>query len=312
MVYFCANDSLIQDKSVVLQKGTLWQSILRTSEHARSVGALLPVKTDHVFIENSGMRFFVRVLAGLRQKDEARKRQDSEAMAGKTANPFLTPEKDLIVGDVSESHIAILNKFNVVDHHLLIITREFEDQDMLLTPQDFEALWLCMAEYEGLVFYNGGRDAGASQQHKHLQMVPLPLAPEGPAVPIEPLLANAMLNTVGSVPGLPFQHAFVRLDPAGTKTPLETARTTFALYYDMLQGLGFQLPRPSRLTRQTMPYCFIVTRNWMLLVPRTKEFFEDISLNSLAFVGSFFIRNETQLSRLKSVGPMHALRSVAR
>jgi ATP adenylyltransferase len=60
-----------------------------------------------------------------------------------------------------------------------------------------------------------------------------------------------------------------------------------------------------------MPYCLVVTRGFMLLVPRSREHFEDISFNSLAFVGSLFLRNEQQLERLRAYGPMNALRSVA-
>ncbi len=296
---------------MAFRKGTLWDALVRTTGHALAIKALLPVPTDHAFIEDGGVRFFVRVLARLRQKDEARRNQGAEARAGKSASPFLPPEKDLTVGDVSDTHIAVLNKFNVVEHHLLIVTRLFEDQDMLLTPADFEALWTCMAEYAGLAFYNGGREAGASQQHKHLQMVPLPLAPEGPAVPLEPLLAGAPEKGIGKVPGLPFQHAFVRLDAGIVKDPPEAARSTFSLYGDMLASLGFSPPRPSRLTRQTMPYCFVTTRDWMLLVPRSREHFEDISLNSLAYAGSFFVRDEQQLERLKAYGPLNALESVA-
>ena len=37
-------------------------------------------------------------------------------------------------------HLSVLNKFNVLDHHLLIVTREFEPQETLLTLDDFEAL----------------------------------------------------------------------------------------------------------------------------------------------------------------------------
>jgi ATP adenylyltransferase len=48
----------------------------------------------------------------------------------------------------------------------------------------------------------------------------------------------------------------------------------------------------------------------MLLIPRSREYFEDISLNSLAFAGSFFLRNEQQLEKLKSAGPLNALKSV--
>jgi ATP adenylyltransferase len=48
----------------------------------------------------------------------------------------------------------------------------------------------------------------------------------------------------------------------------------------------------------------------MLLVPRSKEHFEDISFNSLAFAGSLFVQDKQQLARLKTFGPMNALRSV--
>ncbi len=107
--------------------------------------------------------------------------------------------------------MAILNKFNVVDNHLLIVTREFEQQRSLLTLRDFEALWRCLNEYDSLGFYNGGPEAGASQPHKHLQLVPLPLAPQGPPVPIAPLLAGAR-GAVGSgpIPGFDFVHSFAR------------------------------------------------------------------------------------------------------
>jgi ATP adenylyltransferase len=54
-----------------------------------------------------------------------------------------------------------------------------------------------------------------------------------------------------------------------------------------------------------------MTRQWMLLVPRSREFFNSISINSLAFAGSFFVRNKEQMELLKKHGPMTALKSVA-
>jgi ATP adenylyltransferase len=296
---------------MILKKGTLWRDIERTAENALKTGALLPAPTDHTFIEDSGIRFFVRVLTSLRRKDEARKQQENATASGKDVNPFLPPENDLVVADITGTHIAILNKFNVVEHHLLIITRHFEDQDNLLTLKDFEALWLCMAEYNGLGFYNGGREAGASQQHKHLQMVPLPLAPVGPAIPVGPLLAKAgTADGLALVPGFPFLHSFARLDRDLVASPEHAAKETFILYSAMLKSIGMTAPAEVGLTRQSMPYCFLVAREWMLLVPRSREHFEDISFNSLAFAGSLFVRNEQQLERLRGYGPMNALKSV--
>jgi ATP adenylyltransferase len=294
-----------------LQKGTLWQRLIRTTEQAVSAGALLPIPTEYFFIEDGGVRFFVRVLASLSRKDAARKKQELESRSGKSMNPFLPPEKELTVADISDTHIAVLNKFNVMEHHLLIVTRHFEDQDTLLTLSDFEALWTCMVEYNALGFYNGGREAGASQQHKHLQMVPLPLVPEGPVVPIEPLIAQVPSRVAKTVPGLPFLHAFARLERDLMPTPAKAAERTFALYGGMLKDLGMAAPSAGGTTLQSKPYCLIVTREWMLLVPRSREFFEDISFNSLAFAGSLFVRNIQQFNRLKSFGPMNALRNVA-
>ncbi len=294
-----------------LVRGSLWERIVETTGQAISAGALLPIPTDHFFIDDGGVRFFVRVLASLSRKDAARKKQEAESNSGKSANPFLPPEKGLTVADVSNTHIAVLNKFNVMEHHLLIITRFFEDQDTLLTLRDFEALWTCMAEYNALGFYNGGREAGASQQHKHLQMVPLPLFAEGPLVPIDPLLERAPASGMSAVPALPFLHAFVRLDPNLITSPARAAARTFEVYAEMLARVGMTVPPVAGTSLQSGPYCLLVTRKWMLLVPRSREHFEDISLNSLAFAGSLFVRNELQLKRLESVGPLNALRAVA-
>jgi sulfate adenylyltransferase (ADP) / ATP adenylyltransferase len=296
---------------MLLQKGTLWERIITATERATASGVLLSAPTTFTFVEDGGIRFFVRVLASLKRKDEAREKQAAAASSDKQMNPFLPPEKDLTVADISTSHIAILNKYNVVDHHLLIVTRSFEDQEMLLTVQDFDALWTCMAEFNCLGFYNGGREAGASQQHKHLQIVPLPLAPEGPAVPIEPLLAHTGGDLIKTISGFAFLHAFVRLDRNPAESPSQAAKKAFTLYIAMLRSVGISIPSPNGLTRQSLPYCLLVTREWMLLVPRSTEFFEDISLNSLAFAGSFFVRDIRQLDRLRSVGPMHALTSTA-
>ncbi len=296
---------------MLLKRGTLLERLISATSHAISSGALLPIPTDYTFIEDGGIRFFVRVLASLSRKDEARKKQEHQAEAGKSVNPFLPPEMDLVVADISDTHLAILNKFNVVEHHLLIITRHFENQNMLLTLSDFEALWACMAEYDAVGFYNGGREAGASQQHKHLQLVPLPLAPEGPSIPVAPLLAQTPAKGMGIVPGFPFLHVFVRLERDLVESPLNAARTTFHLYGEMLRNVGMAAPRGSGLTLQSAPYCFLLTRDWMLLVPRSKEFFEGISFNSLAFAGSLFVRDERQLDCVKNIGPFNALKAVA-
>ena len=291
-------------------RGSLVKSIATVSARALASGALLPIATGCEYVEEQGVRFFVRVLANIRRKDDQRSAQQRSAAAGRPVNPFLPYEQELFVADVSETHVAILNKFNVVDRHLLIVTREFEDQRVLLTTRDFEAWWRCMSEYECLGFYNGGAEAGASQAHKHLQVVPLPLAPQGPAIPIEPLLTGFRGTAeAGTIPGFDFMHAFAILNPAASKGA--TARQAFERYASMLEQVGLHPPAGKGADLQSGPYCLLATRAWLLLVPRSREFFGSISINSLGFAGALLVRDEEQLKALRAAGPFTALRETA-
>src|SRR5258706_6084844 len=192
-----------------LQPGTLWPAILRQTEHALRRGALRPIETTQALIEEGGVRFLVRQVSSLARKEETRQARKVRAKAYSAVNPFLPYDPDLFVADLSDTHIALLNKFNVIDHHLLIVTRNFKSQEALLDLADFAALIAGMAEFDGLGFYNGGAEAGASQHHKHLQIVPLPLGESDPPIPIESVLASArMQGPVGTVPGLALRHAF--------------------------------------------------------------------------------------------------------
>jgi len=297
-----------------LEPGTLWRRILEQTRHALGCGALQPIETEQRIVEDGGVGFLVRVVSNLARKDRYRKEQGDKALKdGKgRLNPFLPPDRELTVGGISRTHLGVLNKFNVIDHHLLIITRHFEDQETLLTLQDFEALWACMAGFEGLGFYNSGVVAGASQPHRHLQMVPLPLSTTGPLTPIEPLLAAAeTTRTVDTAAALPFRHVLSRLEPSLVADPLAAAGETLVRYRAMLASVGIRPVEDHGQLRQPAPYNLLITRRWMLLVPRTKEFFATISVNALGFSGSLFVRDEKQLDAVIRHGPQRILRELS-
>lgn len=277
------------------EPGSLRELLVRRTERAVRAGSLRTIPTDFEPVEQGGVQFIVRMFANLERKEEAAEERSREAR-----NPFLPYEEDLFVAQASDTHLCLLNKFNVVDLHLLIVTREFEDQEILLTAADFEALLACMAEYDGLGFYNGGKVAGASQAHKHLQLVPLPLADQGPAVPIEPAL-----------PRLPFVNAAAPVEPEWLRTPREGGRRAEETYRALLEEVGIRPVPGGGGERQSGPYNLLVTRRWMLMVPRSAEFFESMSVNALGFAGALLVRDAREMAKLKAVGPMDVLKGVA-
>ncbi len=308
---------MIEDKArlqgrLTLEPDTLWCKVKHCTKHGLESGALQSIPTDSEFLETQGMRFLVRILSNLVRKQKAKQSEaDKTRKSGQEFNPFLPYDRDLFVTDISPTHVCLLNKFNVVDYHLLLVTREFEDQEMLLTLADFEAMWGCLQQFDGLGFYNGGKEAGASQRHKHLQLVPLPIAADGPKIPLEEAIASAtVVDGVGTIAAFPFDCAVTFFEPDLFNDPLAAAQITLESYFKLLATVG--LEPEERSPRQAGPYNLLMTRDWMLIVPRSQENFDSISINSLAFVGSLFVRNSQEMERLKAVGPLKILETVGR
>lgn len=299
---------------LTLEPGTLWAKLKERTENARLCGALLSIPTEFEFVEQEGIHFLVRSLSNLARKEAAKNQQDKNTdTSGKEFNPFLPYEEDLFVTNISETHLCLLNKFNVVAHHLLIVTREFADQESLLTLADFEAMWAVLAEMNGLAFYNGGKLAGASQRHKHLQVIPLPLSPGGLEIPIAPALAAASFqDCFGTVPVFQFAHALAKLNFSEGQSVSEVARSTFERYNILLKALNLSSDQPESGAKQAGAYNLLATREWMLIVPRSQEHFESIAVNSLGFAGTLFVRNSELLQVLKNCGPLTVLRNVAK
>jgi len=291
--------------------GTLRAKVQARTAHALECGAIHTIPTNFELVEQAGVNFLIRIISNLARKVQATADQSSMA-ANMTHNPFLPYDEDLFVADISDTHVCLLNKFNVLDHHMLMVTRAFQEQESLLTASDFEALLVCLAEFEGLAFYNAGEAAGASQRHKHLQMVPLPLTAEVSYIPMEPLLNTARFEgTKGFVPGLRFLHVLVRMDPEWIASPPKGAQELLQIYLDMLRTVGLSGGEARGKPTIPGPYNLLVTRQWMFLVPRSTECFEGISVNALGFAGGFLVKDEQQLNLLKAWGPMTALQRVA-
>ena len=284
------------------RRGALWQEIVQRAARALEQGALQPIATEQRFLEEGGVRFVVRKVSSLALK------ADDQA---KRANPFLPYDPELFVAEASGTHLYLLNKFNVIDHHLLIVTRAFQHQETLLTVADFEALWACLATFPGLGFYNGGKTAGASQAHKHLQIVPLPLSQDGRTVPIEALIERERSErTAQRIESLPFRNAFCWLSPVLARRPLAAAEQAHERYHTLLGAAGLHAIDVDGETRQSAPYNLLITREWMLLIPRSEESFDGISVNALGFAGSLFVRDEAALKTVAAHGPMTILQHV--
>lgn len=283
-----------------LAPARLLERVRECSAAALASGALEPLPTRIEWLQDDGLPFAVRVLTGRSRKPSADAPQRDD--------PFAPPyERDVYVGDLASGHAAVLNKFNVLADHLLLVTRHWEPQDAPLTQSDFHALLLGLAGMDGLAFYNGGRVAGASQRHKHLQVVPLPLAEGGPELPLAPALQEAgAVDTPVQAPRLPFPHAICAMPDGWTDDPARAAELVKERYHALWHHLGHNSAEPER----DRPYNLLATHRWLWLVPRSRETWEGISVNGLGFAGSLVVGGRGHLERLQQTGPLRVLAHV--
>lgn len=258
---------------LLVEKAAQVASLARLSRHMSPIQAITRYPVDN------GQPLLLRIAEGLKHKPRL------PSSLARAADPFLPYEAELYVADMGPTHVCLLNKYPVIDNHLLLITREFESQEEPLTQQDFIALSRLLDEADGLIFYNCGADAGASQLHKHMQWVPRTLGERCDRLPLEP-----------DVQPLPFHHHWQSLH--GVKS----AQAWYDIYQSALQTLGWQ---PGRA------YNLLLTRQWLLVIPRCCANWNGISINSLAFVGSFFVMDSQQAEQLQQGGFFKVLSAVS-
>ena len=143
--------------------------------------------------------------AKAKDKDSGRR---EDAAPSKPFDPFADPLPALLVvpsiggsdgdGDGGgtaagkPTHRLVLNKFAISQDHSILATAAFRPQTHLLDAADLAAAYACIEAYHEhrqqatstagedlFVFYNSGRHSGASQPHRHLQLLPVARMREG-------------------------------------------------------------------------------------------------------------------------------------
>lgn len=260
-------------------------------------GALQPIATESCWLEDQEQRFLVRMLSGWRAKHPQAKTQ------GPKPNPFQPYDPRLFVADAGDRHLWLLNKFPVINQHLLLITRSYEPQTQWLRLADFEAIAVGLQAIDGFAFFNGGPLAGASQPHKHLQLVPLPLDQDC-CQPL-PLSDCWQASLAGDRSALPFQHAIAALPNLLEFSPQQAGVLLFETYRQLWQQFQIDVngDRPPA-------YNLLLTRQWLLIVPRSRASHLQINVNALGFAGALLVRDQLQLQQLQDLGPLQLLQTV--
>ncbi len=265
---------------------------LERSQRALARGALVPLATERVEQPGQGPFVLRRLLSATPKHLRS---------AGPKPNPFLPWDPDLEVERLADTHLVLLNKYPVQEGHLLLITQRWAPQAGWLDSGDWNALHQIDQDSPGLWFFNSCAAAGASQPHRHLQL--LPRGPEQLACPLQPWIEAQL---AGEGPAWPWRY---RLSRRRAQGEADGAVELEQLYRQHLQEL--ELGEPQRDPAPRRPYNLLIGPDWVLTVERIQEHWAGFSINALGFAGYLLITQGSDLDWLQRHGPWELLQAVA-
>ncbi|KAI6104044.1 ATP adenylyltransferase-domain-containing protein [Pisolithus croceorrhizus] len=244
-------------------------------------------------------------------------------------DPFAPPYSlNLYVGDLAlddeddtAEYVVLLNKYCVVPHHFLLVTKEFRPQTSPLLPSDLVHIYQLLlaarrANKSLIAFYNCGVNSGASQPHKHVQFIEVER--DGP--PLEKITRNLKIEASGrpfAFQSLPYANHIFRLPALSLdSTPAELRQTLFPPFHSLLDLVISTVRHDPGYPSGSPSYNVILTLEHMHLIPRRYETYTIpgtdtvIHVNSLGYAGMMLVKNHSDLEEIKKVGPAEILRGV--
>jgi len=268
-----------------MNKEIYWEKALQKTKISLASKSLFPLNTKDI-TKNiyEGNDFLIREL------DISKFRKNT--LIGPKINPFKPWDKILEIDPIGNNHQLILNKYPVQLGHVLLISNEWKEQNGWIDINDWEAIKKVNNDTTGLWFFNSGPIAGASQPHRHIQL--LRRDPSELSCPREKWIlefGNVNCNNDKFSKNLILKKFSKSLNEENIHD----------IYKELSYKLGLGDPKINKKPRY--PYNLIFTNRWMLLIKRKADNLYGISINALGFAGYILVTEKSNINFLKKFGP---------
>tara|TARA_Y100001968_G_scaffold326149_1_gene368697 strand:- start:990 stop:1832 length:843 start_codon:yes stop_codon:yes gene_type:complete len=255
---------------------------LKKTDLAIKSKSIIPFNTTLELINQNDCVYELRKLVG--------KPTSFNKIIGPKPNPFLPWEKELEIETIRNNHVLILNKFPVELGHMLLITKVWKPQNGWLSIKDWEALVDVSKDTSGLWFFNNSPEAGASQPHRHLQL--LPRKQSNKLFPRQKWFNDLLFNLNKSNSKLSKSCMVYGLSHQNSPKNLYNA------YSNLCKSM--KIGDPHKDLKPKCSYNLLITENWIALIRRSQESYKGFSVNGLGFAGYLLVTEISDLGWLKS------------
>ena len=268
-----------------MKKEIYWEKALQKTKISINSKSLFPLKTIDI-TKNlyKGNDFIIRELDVTKFK--------KNNWIGPKHNPFKPWDKALEIDSIGYDHQLILNKYPVQIGHILLITNEWKEQNGWIDIKDWEAIKKVNKDTTGLWFFNSGPLAGASQPHRHIQLLRRNTSE----------LSCPREKWILDFSDVNYKNEKLRKNIIIKKFSKSLNKENIhQIYKDLSHKLGLGEPEIDK--KPKYPYNLIFTDNWMVLIKRKTDNLHGISVNALGFAGYILVTEKSNIKYLKKYGP---------
>ena len=270
----------------------IWSKALNISKKAVCSGAVIPLETTNYKSNEDNLDYELRFLNSPIPKYLTE--------YGPKQNPFDPWDYRLEIQPIIDKHILILNKYPVQIGHMLLITNSWKAQNEFLDIADFEAIVRVDNDTTGLWFFNSSKEAGASQPHRHFQLLPRHYNEE--ICPRYKWFCSLLNNRKTNISFI--SHCI------SIKARYETNDADYLFDSYKLMVEEMKLGDIYNTDKPLKPYNLLITSEWMALITRAKDRSNGFSINALGFAGYFLGTKESNIKNLVRFGPENILKNV--
>ena len=274
-----------------MSKEIYWKKALEKTRISINNHSLFPLKTTVITDDLYKKNDFI-----IRRLDTSK--FNKKKVYGPIQNPFKPWDKILEIGNIRNSHQLILNKYPVQKGHILLITKNWRPQNGWLDINDWIAIKEVNNDTSGLWFFNSSPIAGASQPHRHFQL--LRRSSDEMVCPRENWFLEFKTSNDCSIKFkkniIIFKFDF-----------LENSKSIYNLYLELSEKIG--LGNPINNQKPKYPYNILITNKWIAIIKRSNDHIHGFSINSLGFAGYILVTDKSDINYLKKFGPEILLES---
>ena len=268
-----------------MKKELYWKKALKQTKISANNGCLFPLNTKIITNKYYKDSDFI-----IRQLDTHKFVKNKKI--GPKINPFNPWDRKLEIDQIGNKHQLILNKYPVQKGHILLITNSWKPQDGWLDNYDFIALREVNDDTSGLWFFNSGPLAGASQPHRHFQLLRRTIDQQN--CPRENWFLNLNKNEKSNKK-LKRNIIVVRLNNSAKETDI------YQKYLKISKKIGLGDPQSNEKPKSA--YNLLITSNWMAIIKRSNDHIYGYSMNGLGFAGYILVTEKSDIEYLKTNGP---------